>query len=204
MSVMQMLSRVGIKTVKFDVGRGGKADLTPEDLIMHFGMAEAAGKLSEIAAMFALAYYTNIYNDSSKDLIHRFLCVRVYLKAQKEKVRIKQSTIKRIVDLALRESINSVVCPVCRGEKKVLMLRKEFDMKTALVNATQNDSKYKTCKSCKGSGYKLMTNYKKAVACEMSGSGSWTSNHELLLSFAQQVITDWNKEISQSLSTIYQ
>ncbi|WP_350401846.1 hypothetical protein [Catenovulum sediminis] len=203
MSVMQMLSRVGVKTVRFDVGRGGKQDLTPEDLIMHIGMAEAAGRLSEIAAMFALAYYTNTYSDNTKDLIIRFLCARLFIKAKKEGMRVKSNTIKQIVNLSISNSIDSPVCPKCNGQRRVLVVLTEFNMRRAQFNHQSNHSELQDCKACNGTGYKQLSNYKKAINCDMSGGKSWTTNHEMLLAFSQQIIMDWNKEIKQALSSIH-
>lgn len=203
MSAAQMLSRVGLKTVRFDTGNGGVPALLPEEMLMHLGMYQAAGCIDEIAVIFAIAFYTNTTCRKDQELIKQYLGSRVFIKCRKEKIRVTQQTIQHIVSLAISESINSTVCPACNGTKKVLLAKGEFNMQAAIHSININDSKYKTCKACKGTGYKLLSNYKKAVTCGMSGGKSWTDNHELLLGFTQQIITGWLSEIKNALATIH-
>ncbi|WP_017445784.1 hypothetical protein [Gayadomonas joobiniege] len=204
MSIMQMLARCGVKTVKFDTGRGGVPKLVPEDIIMQIGMAQASGRISANAADYALAYYCNLSGDKNRTAIQLLLGSRVYIKSRLAKMRMSEQTSLKIASLALEQSTQSNTCPKCNGTKKVIVVLTEFNRNTAQFNHRENHSEVQECKACDGTGYLKVSDYKKAKYCDMSGSKSWTENHEKLLFFAQSMISDWNKQVADVLHQLNQ
>ncbi len=186
----EALARCGVKTVRFDTGRGGRTELNQEDYIYQLAFAKKQGVICDLAINFAMTYYCNL-NDTAKDeeVIRQFLIAQCSLKARRHKMRIKPDTQAAIVDFAFKIATGSDVCKKCNGIGKYIA-------KVEKVNTIQ------VCRKCDGTGYNKVTNSKKAKGCGLAGNNAWKPSHELLYNRIYDIVRGWQREVGKAIGLL--